>query len=226
MSVPPSCSAGQTDVFGKAYWDVLRFEEKAVIVEAALLRDDGHVAGASILAPQPLSVGRQIDSETVARCASITRRVRTETHAPVIASVGLPFAFAEVSDLETLARACPNTASFAEADRQFSREGEQFALFLYTRLPDTPWHLRARMFAPLDNIIEDPATGSASGALGALLASLQPASDLDINITVEQGVEMGRRSLIELNVHKSDGLVRSVRMAGRCVAVMRGNVSL
>ena len=218
---------GQTDVFGKASGDVLRFEEKAGIVEAALLRDDGRVAGASILAPQSLSVGRQIDSDTVAHCASISAgEIRTETHVPVIASVGLPFAFAEVSDLETLARACPNTAAFAEADRRFSREGEQFALFIYTRLPDTPWHLRARMFAPLDNIIEDPATGSASGALGALLASLQPASDLDINITVEQGVEMGRRSLIELNVHKSDGLVRSVRMAGRCVAVMRGNLSL
>ncbi|CAN7240123.1 PhzF family phenazine biosynthesis protein [Pararhizobium sp. LjRoot235] len=217
----------QTDVFGKASGDVLRFEEKAGIVEAALLRDDGRVAGASILAPQPLSVGRQIDSDTVARCASISAgEIRTETHAPVITSVGLPFALAEVSDLETLARACPNTAAFAETDRRFSCEGEQFALFLYTHLPDNPWHLRARMFAPLDNVIEDPATGSASGALGALLASLQPDRDLDINVTIEQGIEMGRRSLIELTVRKSDGLVRSVRIAGRCIAVMCGSISL
>lgn len=217
----------QPEIFGKAPGDVLRFEEKAGLVEAALLRDDGRVAGASILAPQPLSLGPQVDNDTVARCASISAgRIRTETHAPVIASVGLPFAFAEVSDLETLAHACPNTAAFAEADRRFSPAHEQFALFLYTRLPDHPWHLRARMFAPLDNVIEDPATGSASGALGALLTSLQPASDLDIDITIEQGVEMGRRSLIELHVRKSDGLVRDVQIAGRCVAVMRGSIRL
>ncbi|CAN7355061.1 PhzF family phenazine biosynthesis protein [Pararhizobium sp. LjRoot238] len=219
---------GQTDVFGKAPGNVLRFEEKAGVVETALIRDDGGRAiGAGILAPQPLSLGPQVDTDTIARCASIdVRAIRTETHAPIIASVGLPFAVAEVIGLETLARACPNTAAFAEAGRRFSPEDEQFALFLYTRLPDHPWHLRARMFAPLDNVIEDPATGSASGALGALLASLQPASDLDIDITIEQGVEMGRRSLIELNVRKSDGLVRSVRIAGRCVAVMNGIIRL
>ncbi|WP_349435751.1 PhzF family phenazine biosynthesis protein [Pararhizobium sp. A13] len=219
---------GQPEIFGNAPGDVLRFEEKAGLVATALIRDDdGRVAGAGILAPQPLSLGPQIDTDTIAHCASIdVRAICTETHAPIIASVGLPFAVAEVTDLETLGRACPNTAAFAGAGRRFSPEDEQFAIFLYTRLPDNPWHVRARMFAPLDNVIEDPATGSASGALGALLASLQPASDLDIDITIEQGVEMGRRSLIELNVHKSDGLVHSVRIAGRCVAVMRGNLSL
>lgn len=219
---------GQPEIFGKAPGDVLRFEERAGLVETALIRDaSGRVAGAGILAPQTLSLGPQVDPDTVARCASISiADVRTANHAPVIASVGLPFAVAEVAGLETLARACPNTAAFAEADRRFLREDEQFALFLYTRLPDRPWHLRARMFAPLDNLIEDPATGSASGALGALLASLQPDPELDIHITIEQGVEMGRRSLIELHVRKSGGLVRHVRIAGRCVAVMRGSVRL
>ncbi|MBP1859019.1 PhzF family phenazine biosynthesis protein [Rhizobium herbae] len=218
---------GQGDIFGKPAGDVLRFEEKAGIVEAVLIRGEGHVVGAGIVAPQPLSLGPQIDSETIARCAAIEAgNIRTGIHTPVIASVGLPFAVAEVTDLETLARACPNTAAFAEAGRRYSPEDDQFALFLYTRAPESPWHLRARMFAPLDNVIEDPATGSASGAVSALLASLQPDSDTEIDITIEQGVEMGRRSLIELTVRKSDGLVRSVRIAGRCVAVMQGSFNL
>lgn len=218
---------GQPDIFGNAPGDVLHFEEKAGLVETVLIRDGGRVAGAGILAPRQLSLGQQVDKNTIARCASIgVGDIRTETHTPTIASVGLPFAVAEVTGLETLARACPNTAAFAEADRRFSRAGEQFALFLYARLPDRPWHLRARMFAPLDNVIEDPATGSAAGALGALLASLLPASDVNIDFTIEQGVEMGRRSLIELNVRKSDGLVRGVRIAGRCVAVMNGSIRL
>jgi trans-2,3-dihydro-3-hydroxyanthranilate isomerase len=218
---------GQSDIFGKPPGDVLRFEENAGLVEAALIRGEGHVVGAGIFAPQSLSLGPQVDHETIARCASIDAGgIRTGTHAPVIASVGLPFAVAELADLETLARACPNTAAFAEAGRRYSQQNDQFALFLYTRAPENPWHLRARMFAPLDNVIEDPATGSASGALSALLTSLHPESDIEIDITIEQGVEMGRRSLIELKVRKSDGLVDSVRIAGRCVAVMQGAISL
>ena len=218
----------QRDIFGKPAGDVLRFEEKAGIVEAALTRNaERHVIGAGIFAPQPLSLGPQVDSETIARCASIeVRALRITTHVPVIASVGLPFAVAEVTSLEALARACPNTAAFAEAGRRYSPEDDQFALFLYTRQPENPWALRARMFAPLDNVIEDPATGSASGALGALLTSLLPDMDATVEITIEQGVEMGRRSVIGVTATKSEGRIHSIRIAGQCAAVMTGSILL
>ncbi len=218
----------QRDIFGRLAGDVLRFEEKAGIVEATLTRDaGGHVTGAGIFAPQPLSLGPQVDSETIARCASIgAQSISLTTHAPVIASVGLPFAIAELADLETLGRACPNTAAFAEAGRRCSPEDDQFALFLYTRRPENPWVLRARMFAPLDNVIEDPATGSASGALGALLASLLPDMDATVEITIEQGVEMGRRSVIGVTATKSGGQIHSIRIAGQCAAVMSGAILL
>lgn len=218
----------QPDIFGKQAGGVLRFEEKAGIVEAALTRDaEGHVIGAGILAPQPLSLGPQVDSAAIARCASIgVQSISLTTHAPVIASVGLPFAFAELTDLDALGRACPNTAAFAEAGRRYSPEDDQFALFLYTRRPENPWTLRARMFAPLDNVIEDPATGSASGALGALLTSLLPERDASVEITIEQGVEMGRRSVIGVSVGKSKGRIESVRIAGQCTPVMTGLIHL
>jgi trans-2,3-dihydro-3-hydroxyanthranilate isomerase len=218
----------QPCIFGRPAGDVLRFEEKAGIVEAALTRDaDGQVIGAGIFAPQPLSLGPQIDSETIAHCASIeARAISLTTHAPVIASVGLPFAIAELADLETLGKACPNTAAFAEAGRRYSAEDDQFALFLYVRQPENPWHLRARMFAPLDNVIEDPATGSASGALGAVLTSLLPETDAVVEITIEQGVEMGRKSVIGVTARKSNGQVQSVRIAGQCAAVMSGSILL
>ena len=148
----------------------------------------GQVIGAAISAPESLLLGPQIDVETIARCASIeAKQIVLTTHAPMIASVGLPFAIAELADLDTLGKACPNTAAFAEAGRRYSPDDDQFALFVYVRQPDNPWALRARMFAPLDNVIEDPATGSASGALGALLTSLLPESGAHIEITIEQG---------------------------------------
>ncbi|WP_426229673.1 PhzF family phenazine biosynthesis protein [Pararhizobium sp. DWP3-4] len=218
----------QRDVFGCPTGDVLRFEEKAGIVEAALIREaDGQVTGAGIFAPQRLSLGPQIDRETIAHCASIeVAAISLAAHAPVIASVGLPFAVAELADLETLGKACPNTAAFAEAGRRYSPEDDQFALFLYMRQAENPWHLRARMFAPLDNVIEDPATGSASGALGALLTSLLPDTDAVVELTIEQGVEMGRRSVIGVTARKSGGQVDSIRIAGECATVMGGTILL
>lgn len=76
------------------------------------------------------------------------------------------------------------------------------------------------MFAPLDNVPEDPATGSASAALGAYLVSLAPDADMNVRITIEQGVEMGRRSVITLDVVKSGGIVTDVVISGGCVSVM------
>ena len=82
------------------------------------------------------------------------------------------------------------------------------------------------MFAPLDNVPEDPATGSASAALGAYLVSLAPDRDMNVRITIEQGVEMGRRSIIALDVVKSGGIVTDVVISGSCVPVMRGEIGL
>ena len=68
------------------------------------------------------------------------------------------------------------------------------------------------------------ATGSASAALSAFLVTREPEADKSVRITIEQGVEMGRRSLIELDVAKAGGIVTDVRVTGRCVPVMRGSI--
>ncbi|MNT97496.1 Trans-2,3-dihydro-3-hydroxyanthranilate isomerase [compost metagenome] len=72
---------------------------------------------------------------------------------------------------------------------------------------------------------EDPATGSASAALGAYLTSLD-AETRDRHLLVEQGVEMGRRSLIHVDVETKAGRFERVRITGACVEVMRGTIRL
>ncbi|HEY0124034.1 MAG TPA: PhzF family phenazine biosynthesis protein [Rhizobium sp.] len=216
----------QADIFGKVPGDRLIFEEKAGLVDVQLLRTGNEVSGAKIRAPGKLQVGGIIADDLVARCVQLEpASIRHATHAPVFASVGLPFAFAEVDSLETLGNARPNAAVFAEAADRHKEDKTGFSLFLYTRSTDKPWHIRARMFAPLDNVTEDPATGSASAALGAYLTSLLPATDIEMQITIEQGVEMGRRSLIGLDIRKSEGIVTDVFLSGQCVSVMRGEVA-
>ncbi|AYG67239.1 MULTISPECIES: PhzF family phenazine biosynthesis protein [unclassified Rhizobium] len=217
----------QREIFGKPAGDRLTFEEDAGLVEATLLRTDGAVTSASIRAPASLTIGETIADELIARCVQIDpQAIRKTTHAPTFASVGLPFAFAELDSLGVLGKARPNAAVFAEAAARHKEDKTGFSLFLYVRSAENPWHIRARMFAPLDNVTEDPATGSASAALGAYLTSLLPAPDAEVKITIEQGVEMGRRSLIGVEVKKTAGTVNEVLLSGSSVSVMRGEIQL
>ena len=86
--------------------------------------------------------------------------------------------------------------------------------------------IRARCFAPLHGIAEDPATGSANIALAGLLASLRPEADLALSLRIAQGVEMGRPSLLEAAAEKRDGGVVATRIGGRCVKVMAGTIEV
>jgi trans-2,3-dihydro-3-hydroxyanthranilate isomerase len=86
----------------------------------------------------------------------------------------------------------------------------------------------ARFFAPADNIAEDPATGSACGALGAYLVyhdglSVEP-DDGHVKFVIEQGDFMHRPSRISLNVKGSKGAIEEVKVGGPSVLVAKGTV--
>ncbi|CCM76333.1 PhzF family phenazine biosynthesis protein [Rhizobium mesoamericanum] len=216
----------QGQVFGQPVSDSLRFEEKAGLVEVNLKRDGDEVQSASIRAPKPLTIGNAITKETIARCVAIEPDdIRVANHQPVVASVGLSFVFAELANLAALGRVRPNLAYFQDAAALTAEGKNDFSLFVYVRSKEEPWTIRARMFAPLDNVPEDPATGSASAALGAYLVSLAPDADMNVSLMIEQGVEMGRRSIIHIHVVKRDGTVTDVTISGGCAPVMRGEIS-
>lgn len=218
--------AREATVFGKSAGSHMRFEEGAGIVDVAIEGGDDGVGGARIAAPRGLELGPEIDPALAAACASLPASALSSGSTPIVASVGLPFVFAELESLEALAQATPDKAAFLEGVRRYPNTVMDFALFLYVQVGREPWHLRARMFAPLDNIPEDPATGSASAALAALLASRDSRSDGSVAILIEQGVEMGRRSVIQAEASKRDGIVTAVTVAGACVPVMRGTLTL
>lgn len=202
---------------------LLLFEEQGGLVEVRVERDaDGTVTGATISAPQPLSRGASLPAELVAACAGLrTDDVVTGAHPPVLASVGYGFVVMEVH-AEALGRASPDPVAFRRVlDRSPALEG-QFNLYVYAHGPGEG-QMRARMFAPLGGIVEDPATGSAATALAALLLSLTEAATATYEIT--QGVEMGRPSRLHAAAHRAtDGIRASV--GGRCVPVLRGEALL
>ena len=86
----------------------------------------------------------------------------------------------------------------------------------------------ARFFAPADNIPEDPATGSACGALGAYLIyhqalSLEP-EDSRYKFVIEQGDFIHRPSRIHLDVKGKKGSIEEVKVGGASVPVAAGEV--
>lgn len=200
---------------------VLRFEQKAGLVEIAVQRDPaGAVAGAVIAAPQALSLGMELPVDAVAACAGLPASgVVTESHRPVQASVGVRFVLTEVAP-DALSRAAPDLAAFRELVGLHDELAGRLSLFLYTRGGDG---MRARMFAPLAGTWEDPATGSASAALGALLLSIDGGDSAAVTIT--QGVEMGRPSVIEVVSWRAADGYRS-RVGGRCAPMFRGEAVL
>lgn len=201
-----------------------RFEEGAGLVEIAL--SDGGQA-AELTAPQPFARGQEIDPADIAACLSLdAAEVVTRHHPPMEGSVGLPFIFAELASLEMLGRTKTNVAAFEAAHERYGIESLRFSIYAYVRLGEGPERLQGRMFAPLTGVAEDPATGSASGALGGLLASLDPRAAAEIKVSIAQGVEMGRPSRIEVTAVRRGGQVVEVRVAGRSVPVMAGTISL
>lgn len=205
-----------------------RFEEIAGNVVVELLSGaTGAISGARVAAPQPLRVGKELAAAEVAACCGLRpEEIRTETHAPILASVGLEFVFAEVADRATLSRALPDLAGFRAAVQRHPEFAGRLQLHLYVRNPAMPDKIAARMFAPLLGVAEDPATGSANAALAALLAKLDvpPAGNLQFDI--EQGREMGRLSHMVATADVApNGEIRA-KIAGRCVRVFTGQVDL
>lgn len=81
---------------------------------------------------------------------------------------------------------------------------------------------RARMFAPVFGIAEDPATGAASVAFAALIGPIL--GDGEHAVQIVQGVEMGRRSEIGLNFSVTNGELVRVGLSGSAVCVARGEL--
>ena len=82
--------------------------------------------------------------------------------------------------------------------------------------------IRARMFAPLDGVPEDPATGSANCALAAMLAHYERDASGTHRYRISQGVELGRPSVLEARVEKREGTVASAHVGGESVLVSEG----
>ena len=198
------------------------FEEAAGLVSIELLREGGTVVGAELTVPEALSIRASVTVDDAAACLSLdSNEIGTAVHAPQVVSVGLPFLVAEVISRDALQRAKPDLRTH---ERVLPPVGTD-SIFAYVR-GGAAGALHARCFMPLDGSVEDPATGSATAATIALLATLEPERSGERRWRVEQGVDMGRPSLLLGRTQKRDGRIAAVHVAGHAVPVMQGSLHI
>lgn len=141
---------------------------------------------------------------------------------PQVVSCGLAFAFVPVRDRGVVAR------SRLRLDRweEHLARTEGHALMVFAMDAEAPGHdVHARMFGPGFGVPEDPATGSACAALGGYLAARSKQQGT-LRWVVEQGYEMGRPSLIEIEADRNGDAITAVRVGGASVLVCDGTMTV
>ena len=197
------------------------FEEKAGPVPISI-RQVGADIWCELKAPESLSLGQSIDLDLIAAALSLVPEdIVTSTHQPIVASVGLPFVIVELDSRLALERA----RSYLPVIKEIQELGVMPDILLYVR-SDDDFDIRARMFAPLDGVPEDPVTGSANCALAALLSHYKTESTGDFSWRIAQGVEMKRPSVLEARSKKRPDSGVDVWVSGTCKMVSEGLIEI
>ena len=133
-----------------------------------------------------------------------------------VASTGGPFVYVALKDSSAVDRAVSEK----------ERLGKVFSegVFLFASLGEN--RLYSRMFSPhVVDIHEDPATGSASGPLGAFAVKygLVKRSD-NVSMVSEQGTKMGRQSFVHIKLAypPSGDLPSRIEVGGSVVPTLKG----
>jgi trans-2,3-dihydro-3-hydroxyanthranilate isomerase len=134
---------------------------------------------------------------------------------------GVPYLFVPLRDRAAVARSRVDADawervladSWAPEILVFAREGERAGSDLH-----------GRMYAPGFGIAEDPATGSAAAAMAGYLARRDPRRDGTLRWRLEQGFEMKRPSILDIEADVAHGVITGVRVGGGTVLVCEGTM--
>ena len=175
--------------------------------------------------PQFLDVvDNRDDLFSIAKALGVAKQQITDTRRPVqVVSTGLPVMIVPMRTLTAVRSIIPDVSAVAALCQQYGANGMMVYSTMTVEQQST---VHTRMFAPLIGIIEDPATGSASGALGAYLVQngvveVGPMTE----IIAEQGYEIERPSRILIQVESEDDVIQEVKVGGQAVMVVEGTLT-
>jgi len=132
-------------------------------------------------------------------------------------STGLPFIIVPLKKLAAVKAARPDRKLLLDFVRPCAAKDMLiFCPETYQRQND----LNVRVFAEYDGVPEDPATGSANGCLAGYLLKHDYFGRDKLDLRVEQGMEIGRPSLLRLKADK-DGRGIAVSVGGKVIMVAK-----
>ena len=188
---------------------------------------EGQVTRVVMTQPKPLFLGSMDETEDlfhIAKALGLPKYQIVDTKAPVmVVSTGLPVVIVPVRALTAVRSIEPDASAIVDMCERFGTNG----IMVYTTMTvEDLATVHTRMFAPAIGILEDPATGSASGAMGAYLVhnGLVEVGPLT-EIIIEQGYEIGRPSRILVQVESDDDAIQTVKVGGQVVMVVEGTLS-
>lgn len=149
-----------------------------------------------------------LDLEAIAAALGLPHAVLASRPAAAVEDVGIRIALLPVADLAALDAMRP---AFDRL-RALGRPDRITVFYAFVFDPESG-RVRARSFAPAVDIDEDPATGTATAALGAYLAR-ERLVDEDVELRLRQGEAMGRPSELRLRITHRAGEPRGIRVGG------------
>jgi trans-2,3-dihydro-3-hydroxyanthranilate isomerase len=165
------------------------------------------------------------DRDAVARALGLAEADLLPGHPIQPGSTGSKFLLVPLRERTAVDRAVLDVPAMLGALGDRPRMG----IFVFAPDPDpAARQVYSRMFAPhTSGVPEDPATGSASGPLGAylVLRGLVERAD-EVRIVSEQGTKMGRQSFIHIRLGVSGEKITAIRVGGRTVPVLEGELRL
>lgn len=186
--------------------------------------EQGRVVRVIMSQPKPEfldSIDAVDDVYLIGGALSLPKHVIADTKWPLqVVSTGLPVLIVPVRTLTAVRSINPDASAIITVCERFGVNG----IMVFTTVTVESFaSVHARMFAPKIGILEDPATGSAGGALGAYLVQngvveVGPTTD----ILIEQGYEIDRPSRILVQVESDDDVIQEVKVGGHCVMVVEG----
>jgi trans-2,3-dihydro-3-hydroxyanthranilate isomerase len=156
--------------------------------------------------------GPELDRDAVMTAVGLRAEDAHQEMPPQVVSTGMPHVMAPLAAHDSLARAQPDYPTIYE----LSEPHGSIVIYLAWLDPDGET-VRARSFTRSMEMGEDPATGSAAGPLGAYLEQRLGVG----RVTIRQGEEMGRPSVLE--VEMDDG---RPRVSGGVIPLIDGEISL
>ncbi|MDO9418745.1 PhzF family phenazine biosynthesis protein [Pararhizobium sp.] len=167
-----------------------------------------------------------VDPQQLSDALSLnTSHIGFENHRPSVWSAGVPFVMVPVHDLGAIGAVEFDSSRWEQIAPLV--EGHLASAYLYCRGGvNHHANFHARMFASGMGIVEDPATGAAVAAMSGAIHHFDGLTDGHYPILIEQGVEMGRPSLIHLHLDVRDGGISRARIGGHAVRIATGSLDV